>query len=76
MTHVEARHLLEHIRALVATELAAHEATLAPFFHKAARLLDLPDTKQDTREELLALLDDLEEVLEVFTGIGTEARGR
>lgn len=75
MTRVEARQLLQRIRALAAAELAGREAIVEPFFQEAARLLDGPETP-NSREALVALLDDLEAVLEVLSCIGMGDPGR
>jgi len=74
LTHIEERRLLDRIRALAAAELAGREANLEPFFKEADRLLDDLDSAQGARDELLALLDDLEEVLEVFVLMGAGGR--
>ncbi|WP_437720408.1 hypothetical protein [Sorangium sp. So ce861] len=77
----EARDLLDRIRVLSAQQLPAHERTLAPFFVEAAALLaglearpgDPPsaDAKGEgaARARLGEVLEELEEILEVFATI-------
>jgi hypothetical protein len=74
-----ARELLDRARRRALGDYAAYAHALVPFLDRAARILaameasgaDAPPGEQEkAREELLATLTELEDLFEVFAGIG------